>query len=190
MAVCLSCNAWIEGEPPVCPFCKKPIEAPRCNSVEDTLVVKGSVLENLPKAQRTWSSAEVGKYPEIELRCNGKSCKVKLKENDPVILGRVDAGFKAKNPPDVNLAEFGAFDKGVSRQHAALRLDGSMLMVQDIDSTNGTFVNGQRVTGTAGRVVRDQDELRLGSLSLTLNFNTTAPLKDFFKSDGTRRPQY
>ncbi len=48
-------------------------------------------------------------------------------------------------------------DAQVSRQHARLTLSGTGYLLQDLGSTNGTFVNGQRVTGehplSAGELV-------------------------------------
>ncbi len=38
-------------------------------------------------------------------------------------------------------------DVEVSRRHARMELQGSSYVIQDLGSTNGTFVNGQRVTG-------------------------------------------
>ncbi len=38
-------------------------------------------------------------------------------------------------------------DVEVSRKHARMELQGSTYAIQDLGSTNGTFVNGQRVTG-------------------------------------------
>ncbi len=36
-------------------------------------------------------------------------------------------------------------DSGVSRRHAVIRYDGTTSMIEDLGSTNGTIVNGQRV---------------------------------------------
>lgn len=48
-------------------------------------------------------------------------------------------------------------DSQVSRRHARLVLSGTGYVLQDLGSTNGTFVNGQRVTGehplSAGELV-------------------------------------
>lgn len=44
-------------------------------------------------------------------------------------------------------------DPGVSRHHAEIRMEGSMVTLVDLGSTNGTFLNGQpvsRVTLTDG----------------------------------------
>ncbi len=38
-------------------------------------------------------------------------------------------------------------DVEVSRKHARMELQGASYLIQDLGSTNGTFVNGQRVTG-------------------------------------------
>src|SRR2546423_1593687 len=57
---------------------------------------------------------------------------------------------------DVNL-----MDPEVSRRHAAIRDEGGSLAIEDLGSTNGTFVNGQRITVVT--VLRDGDSVRLGN---------------------------
>jgi diguanylate cyclase (GGDEF)-like protein len=51
-------------------------------------------------------------------------------------------------------------DDGVSRVHARLRRDGDRLVVEDMGSRNGTFVNGSRLS--APMVVRDGDKIHVG----------------------------
>lgn len=36
--------------------------------------------------------------------------------------------------------------KGVSRQHASIEMQGNEYVIQDLESANGTFVNGKRIT--------------------------------------------
>lgn len=50
----------------------------------------------------------------------------------------------------------------VSRFHMRLRQDGDGYLIEDLNSTNGTFVNGQRLTGP--RLLRIDDTIALGML--------------------------
>jgi DNA-binding winged helix-turn-helix (wHTH) protein len=56
---------------------------------------------------------------------------------------------------------------GVSRRHACIRVEGGRATLSDLDSKNGTFVAGRRVT--APTPLRPGDEVRLG-LRATLLF--------------------
>ncbi len=53
-------------------------------------------------------------------------------------------------------------DQTLSRQHARIRTTASGCVVEDLGSTNGTFVNGQKITGPT--LVRPGDALQLGEL--------------------------
>jgi predicted component of type VI protein secretion system len=53
---------------------------------------------------------------------------------------------------------------GVSRKHARIRRRGSEVTIEDIGSSNGTFVNSERLS--APRPLRDQDLVRLGSVEI------------------------
>jgi ABC-2 type transport system ATP-binding protein len=51
-------------------------------------------------------------------------------------------------------------DPEVSTKHAAFALEGGAATVEDLDSTNGTFVNGERVTGS--RQLQAGDRVAVG----------------------------
>ena len=53
----------------------------------------------------------------------------------------------------------------VSRLHCRLTLQQDGLLVEDLESTNGTFVNGERVTKL---VMRDGDALRVGRVEFAV----------------------
>lgn len=55
-------------------------------------------------------------------------------------------------------------DTRVSRHHAQLRYKARRFWITDLGSTNGTYVNGERVNETA---LRDGDVVSLGGLELT-----------------------
>ncbi len=52
-------------------------------------------------------------------------------------------------------------DGNVSREHARIKPGASGYVVQDLGSTNGTLVNGQRISGT--RMLADGDIVSFGS---------------------------
>ncbi|HEX9961374.1 MAG TPA: FHA domain-containing protein, partial [Pyrinomonadaceae bacterium] len=60
-----------------------------------------------------------------------------------------------------NLARVAVDDAQLSRVHATLWREGDDVWIQDENSTNGTFVNDDRITGE--RKLSDRDEILLGS---------------------------
>jgi len=55
-------------------------------------------------------------------------------------------------------------DVGISRRHARLDFDGSQVVLTDLGSTNGTMVNGHRVSAVA---LNPGDMIQLGTTTLT-----------------------
>jgi pSer/pThr/pTyr-binding forkhead associated (FHA) protein len=60
-------------------------------------------------------------------------------------------------------------DPTISRAHAAIGCDGEGFFVQDMGSTNGTRVNGERAVRTR---LADRDEVLLGKLLLQVSLPT------------------
>jgi FHA domain-containing protein len=96
--------------------------------------------------------------------------------NDPLIfcpppltvLGRTN-----QSPAEVsviNLSPYDARAKGVSRLHAFLRRTQHTLAIEDMGSSNGTFVNGYRLKAHEPHVLHDHDEVTLGLLNLRVTF--------------------
>jgi pSer/pThr/pTyr-binding forkhead associated (FHA) protein len=63
------------------------------------------------------------------------------------------------------LADFVLDRALVSRIHCRLTADGDTLAVEDLSSTNGTFVNGKRI---ARAMLASGDRLCLGRVELTI----------------------
>ena len=55
-------------------------------------------------------------------------------------------------------------DVGISRRHARLDFDGAQVVLTDLGSTNGTLVNGQRISAVA---LNPGDVIQVGTTSLT-----------------------
>jgi pSer/pThr/pTyr-binding forkhead associated (FHA) protein len=61
-------------------------------------------------------------------------------------------------------------DGSVSSHHCEVILRGNDVVIRDLNSTNGTFINGEQITGEA--VLQPSQMLRLGNIELRLE---TAP---------------
>ncbi|MEP7199403.1 MAG: FHA domain-containing protein, partial [Chloroflexota bacterium] len=56
-------------------------------------------------------------------------------------------------------------DTSASKQHAQVNFEGGQFFAYDMASTNGTFVNGQRLQKR--QMLYDNDEIRIGDTVLT-----------------------
>src|SRR6185369_1942512 len=57
-------------------------------------------------------------------------------------------------------------DGSVSSHHAEILLRGNDVVINDLNSTNGTFINGEKVTGE--NVLKPGQTLRLGQVEMRL----------------------
>lgn len=91
----------------------------------------------------------------------------KMLESD-VVLGRRDP--ITEQVPEVDLDMFAGYRMGVSRRHAILKVVNKMLVVVDLGSSNGTYLNGKRLEARSPEVVMEGDLLRLGQIIMTVQF--------------------
>lgn len=105
---------------------------------------------------------------QISLMFLGQGQPLILEGRGEYVLGRDGSDDAA---PDVNLNLYGGQDLGVSRLHAALRPDRGQLLLVDLGSTNGTRLNGVRLTAQQPVRVSNGDEVRLGRLALKVHFS-------------------
>jgi pSer/pThr/pTyr-binding forkhead associated (FHA) protein len=68
--------------------------------------------------------------------------------------------------PDVDLNKYEAYDAGISRMHAELRIAEDGVYVVDLESSNGTIVNGKRILAQEPEPINHGDILQLGRLRL------------------------
>ena len=88
-------------------------------------------------------------------------------------VGRADQPGEPERPPPAGTLRIGrapdndivVSDPGVSRHHAELRYVAGAYRIVDLDSANGTFVNGQRVTAAP---LSEGDLVGVGSATFRL----------------------
>lgn len=122
----------------------------------------------------------------IEGEADGKTWVVILKVADTphtvelhvkgeTTFGRELHGGGNNKGKHIDLTKFQAEEQGVSRVHAALRVQANHLVVSDLGSTNGTFLNGYKVPRQANLPVRERDTIELGKFRLQVVFSSQAP---------------
>lgn len=86
---------------------------------------------------------------------------------DTVILGRYDPGGAVAA---IDLSDYNAAEQGVSRQHARLKRRHNAYTIEDLDSTNGTWVNKTHLKPRSAFDLRNGDMIQLGQLAMYVHF--------------------
>ncbi|MDQ3299953.1 MAG: sigma 54-dependent Fis family transcriptional regulator [Myxococcota bacterium] len=105
---------------------------------------------------------------------NDSSSIFQLPRSGDVVIGRA---------PDVELKLTHA---SVSRRHATIRIDGGVMRIADLDSHNGTRVNGEPVAES--RALASGDVASVGDVVLVVNVShPNAPARSAYGEAGWRR---
>ena len=98
-----------------------------------------------------------GPFARLDIRTGASAGQSLLMTATPFTVGAVD-GSDGLLPQDST----------VSGRHARFSWEGSILKIEDLDSTNGTFLNAQRLA--AGRhLLKPGDEIRMGRTTMIVN---------------------
>lgn len=85
------------------------------------------------------------------------------------------ASPRDKQQIDVDLSEYGGGDNGVSRLHAMIHVTSARIMIKDLNSTNHTWLNGQKLPPMIETRLRHGDEIFFGRLRVLVHFLETSP---------------
>ncbi|MBN1286849.1 MAG: FHA domain-containing protein [Anaerolineae bacterium] len=90
---------------------------------------------------------------------------------DEIVIGRTDPVAKFK--PELDLTPYGGHSGGVSRRHAIIRQQDHALFLQDLNSVNGTRLNGGQLKPGQLYRLRHGDEIEVGKIKLLIRFIQT-----------------
>ena len=92
--------------------------------------------------------------------------------DNQVILGREQTSLDNQTSV-IDLTPHNAAQLGVSRRHAKLIRSTATIMIEDLGTLNGSYLNGVKLSPGQTHVLSDGDELRLGKMVLAVIFDKT-----------------
>jgi hypothetical protein len=115
------------------------------------------------------SSLQPGTTPlAIRFIIGANRRQVEMPLSKALTLGRMDPTLSSF--PEVDLSFESEQAKSVSRRHAHISTQKGMVLVEDLASINGTFLNGRRLIPFIPEVLVDGDTLQLGKLLIQIKF--------------------
>ncbi len=94
-----------------------------------------------------------------------------LSDRNEFTLGRISEGQPIM--PDMDLSPYQAYASGVSRLHAVIKRIGDRVLLMDLGSANGTFVNGKRLNPNVEQTLNNGDIIALGKLKMQVLLKTS-----------------
>lgn len=157
-----------------CAYCNSPLES-SAQEADTTARVAGTQPELLIQpGQHLQLLAELPPNTLVLFVMDNEE-PIVIKEWVKVILGR-DAG--PTSIPLVDLTPYEAVKYGVSRQHAIVTDVVGSYTLHDLNSTNGTWLNGRRLDPQQSYPLSSGSQIRLGQLTLYAYFRQREAAED------------
>ncbi|MEO8397847.1 MAG: FHA domain-containing protein, partial [Chloroflexota bacterium] len=169
--VCEKCGTLLIGDEQVGGTKRFEAEKQAAETAAQTAPKPSAAMETaeiLSAAVSTAGSAQFTDNLVLRLEIEGAPTPILLHPKYETSLGRRDPATGTM--PDVDLSAYAGYRLGVSRKHAIIRLKNERLEIYDLGSSNGTSVNGTRLTAHQPNVLRDGDELLLGKMMVRVLF--------------------
>jgi hypothetical protein len=161
---CPVCNNKNDRKALVCIHCGAALEegsqGPTVTALSPEASMEGSVLE-----ARVPIDEELIPVDGIAIHVVGIDKSVYVRVANQLVFGRK---VKETDESLLDLTELGGFQMGISRRHAMIRRAGSGYEIIDLSSTNGTWINNERLIPDKPYPLANGAQLRLGRMRLFL----------------------
>lgn len=163
---CPSCGADVTPNDAFCDFCGAAlvgdIAMPQSTATVTVVAAPAAVgsVASQP-AMRTPLTANVA-GPHLVVVASG--LVLPLPESGEALIGREDP--LSNTFPEVDLTPHGGEEGGVSRRHCKITLGEGQYAIQDLNSTNSTWLNRTRLQPGLPVALHDGDEIRAGRVRL------------------------
>jgi hypothetical protein len=171
--VCPSCGARLEPGSSFCDMCGATVGAPAAAPppAPAPQPAPASVPEPEPAAPAPQPPAAqpppVGPIAAVPGKLVVQGTNAAL----PFPVGKTEIFVGREDPvsgvfPEIDLTDHGGDEGGVSRKHARIFVQGDQVYIEDLNSTNYTYVNQQKVTPGQSHPLNDGDEVRFGRVKV------------------------
>jgi len=145
---CVECGAQLEG----------------AESLTTQAINQEQIVDDLKKTSATTDvpSSPANSWLSLHLMDSGKI--LPLATRNEFTMGRLSEGQPIM--PDIDLTPYQAYASGVSRLHAVVKRDAERVVIMDLGSSNGTYLNGRRLNPHTEENLKHGDVIALGKLKI------------------------
>ncbi len=145
---CVECGAQLNG----------------AESLTTQSITQDQIVDDLQKATPVAEppSSPANSWLSLHLMDSGKI--LPLASRNEFTMGRLSEGQPIM--PDIDLTPYQAYASGVSRLHAVVKREGDRVVIMDLGSSNGTYLNGRRLAPHTEEPLKHGDVVALGKLKI------------------------
>ncbi len=177
----------------LCPVCQhaNPAGKERCeicgaelsslSTIPVSETIRGQVVEAAQK-QVVAEQVSAEYTGTLALYVAGEGQPITIQPKDEIVLGRNVVG---ELPVTVDFTAYHAHLLGVSRRHARISCENDRYLVEDLNSSNGSWLNENPLVANQPQPLKSGDQLRLGQLIIFVYF---LPFHSIFLKDETNLP--
>jgi pSer/pThr/pTyr-binding forkhead associated (FHA) protein len=165
MVECLFCQATHVDNTLFCDECGAYLHIDNKPETDPLDVDEKRWLGNGKSANNSRSTSPVRRNSTlraVQLKIGARKLEVEILINKAVNVGRTDPA--STTFPEIDLSDGSTLAKSVSRRHARLLKQGNVIVVEDLGSVNGTFINGKRLAPYLPETLADGDTIQFGKM--------------------------
>jgi pSer/pThr/pTyr-binding forkhead associated (FHA) protein len=166
MTKCPFCGANFVANTIFCGECGHYLLKDNDRATDPLEEIKAKTLADTAQLTASPPASLVANEPRaVRLIIGERQREVEIQLDSVTRLGRVDPGSDVF--PELDLTEHGPA-QNISRRHASIRKVDNQVVLEDLGSINGTFLNGKRLEAYMPYPLKTGDSFHLGNLRLKI----------------------